>query len=222
MTQITYDKKETWKGFRPSPFARPRSVASSPARPVLKPLLASTAMAACLLCAGPSFAGEKTETTVTKTEWSTKESSTATTGSRVINFMEFDLNKDSVLSVDEVGKMLFKLFDADGNEVIDNNEFERRAVVTIMPIEKNTVVSYDFDGDGVADKTQYTYESFTRDTLLTRFDKNRDGLSPREFMGTDFMAADIDNDKFVDLKEWRGSYIASIDKENKANSRLNE
>jgi hypothetical protein len=161
-------------------------------------------------------------TSRTETHWKTEEHSLAATGTRVVNFMDFDMNKDGVLSRDEVGRMLFKLYDTDGNEVVDNIEYERRAVVTIMPMEKNTVVTYDFDGDGRPDETKYTYETFTRDTLLTRFDKNKDGLSPHEFMGMYFLSADVNDDKVVDLKEWQGSYNTVIDKANKENARFNK
>jgi hypothetical protein len=221
-------------------------------------LLASTALAACLLHAAPSLGDTVVHETVTETpgattvkktvtettpdstsvhttvttdqpgatktevHWNTEEHSMAATGARTINFMDFDLNKDGILSINEIGQMLFKFYDTDGNQVIDNNEYERRAVVTVLPMEKNTVVSYDFDGDGRPDETKYTYETFTRDTLLTRFDKNKDGLSPHEFTGLDFLAADVNHDKVIDLKEWQGSYIASIDKTNKENARFNK
>ena len=41
--------------------------------------------------------------------------------------------------------MLFKLFDQDGNEVIDNKEYEKRTVLTVVPMKKDTIVRYDFD-----------------------------------------------------------------------------
>lgn len=214
-------------------------------------LSATTAIAAFMLQMSPAFSetvtttettresptGITTKTTVTTDEpimaptstssttsstWTSEEHSTHVTGARVINFMDFDLVKDGLLSINEVGEMLFKLYDMDGNNVIDNIEYERRAVFTIMPMEKNTIVSYDFDGDGIADKTKYTQETFMKDTMLTRFDKNRDGLSPHEFMGTFFLAADINNDKAIDLQEWQGSYRPEIDKENRAKSPFNK
>lgn len=209
-----------------------------------KYLLASTALLACMLHTAPSFsatvvnetvtespAGTTVKKTVTETSgdssttetyWKTIETSLPAVGTRTFNFMDFDLNHDGVLSINEVGKMLFKLYDTDGNGVIDNNEYERRAVLTVVPMQKNTTVSYDLDGDGIADVTKYTYETFMQDTLLTRFDKNRDGLSPHEFTGLDFLAADVNHDKVIDLKEWQGSYIASIDKLNKENARFNK
>jgi hypothetical protein len=224
----------------------------------MRRLLASTALAACLLYALPAPADvtvketvtetpgsttvrktvtettpdsssthttvttQSPETTKTETRWRTEEHSASPTGTRVINFMEFDLNKDAILSISEIGQMLFKLYDTDGNQIIDNNEYERRSVVSVLPMEKNTVVSYDFDGDGRADETKYTYETFSRDTLLTRFDKNKDGLSPHEFMDMSFLSADVNHDKAIDLKEWQGSYTASIDKTNKENARFNK
>lgn len=208
-------------------------------------LLVSTALVALMLHTAPSFgdtmtskktvtetpAGTTTKqsvttessgTTRTETNWKTEERSIPATGSRIINFLDFDMNKDTILSINEIGEMLFKLYDTDGNNVIDNIEYDRRAVVTILPVEKNTVISYDFDGDGKADETKYTYETFMQDTLLTRFDMNRDGLSPREFTDLHFMAADVNNDKVVDLKEWQGSYIPSLDRKNKKEALFNK
>ncbi len=209
-----------------------------------KCLLVSTALLALMLHTAPSFGGtvvqetvtetpngtivEKTVTTgvpatvPTQTTWKSEERSTAATGARVVNFMDFDLNRDKILSINEIGKMLFQLYDTDGNEVIDNVEYDRRAVVTVMPMEKNTVVSYDFDGDGIADKTRYTYETFTRDTLLTKFDRNKDGLSPHEFMDMPFLTADANHDKGIVLTEWQGSYIPNLDKQNRAKGSVNK
>jgi hypothetical protein len=201
-----------------------------------KHLLASTALMVCMMQATPSFSETIThettketvttttrpETTKTEMTWETVEHSLPATGARIINFMDFDLNKDSILSINEIGKMLFKLYDTDGNEIIDNVEFERRAVVTVMPMHKDTVIYYDFDGDGRADVEKHTYETFLKDTLLTRFDKNMDGLSPHEFTGLYFISADVNHDKAIDLKEWQGSYNATIDKANKSKARFNK
>jgi len=139
-----------------------------------------------------------------------------------IKFLDFDINQDGVMSLDEIGRMLFKLYDGDGNEVLDNKEYERRNVLSVIPMEKNTVITYDFDGDGVADKTEYTFDNFMQETVLTKFDANKDGLSPHEFSDRSFMESDINNDKVIDLKEWQGSYIASIDIANKAKSQANK
>lgn len=164
---------------------------------------------------------DETVTTGT-TSWKTEEHSVPAAGARIINFIDFDLVKDGILSINEVGEMLFKLYDTDGNNVIDNIEYEHRAVITVMPMEKNTTVFYDFDGDGKTDETQHTYETFMQDTLLTRFDKNKDGLSPHEFMDMGFLKGDVNNDKVIDLKEWQGSYIPSIDKKNQEKALLNK
>lgn len=159
---------------------------------------------------------EQPGTTTTETRWRTTEH-----GVREINFVDFDVNRDSVLSANEIGELLFKLYDTDNNNVIDNNEYERRSVVTVMPVQKDTVVSYDFDGDGMPDATKHTYETFLQDTQLARFDKNNDGLSAHEFTGLDFLSADVNKDKAIDLKEWQGTYISSIDKANKTKARFN-
>lgn len=159
--------------------------------------------------------------TSSSTAWQTKEKVILPDGTRVISFMEFDANRDSILSRSEVGEKLFKLYDTDGNEVIDNIEYDRKAVITVHPIEKETVVTYDFDGDGLADQTQVTNEQFMRDTMLARFDENKNGLSAKEFMDRGFMEADINNDKVVDMKEFQASYNANIDKSLKTKAQVN-
>jgi len=138
-----------------------------------------------------------------------------------IRFLDLDLNADGIMSTNEIGEMLFKLYDTNGNNVIDNVEYDRRATITIQPIEQHTVVYYDLNGDGRADEVQHTYETFLRDTQLTRFDTNKNGLSPREFTELHFNSVDVNNDRMIDLPEWQGTYNAAIDKANKEAARFN-
>lgn len=140
----------------------------------------------------------------------------------VLRMEEFDLNHDDLLMMDEIGAVLFRIYDTDGNMVIDNMEYERPAVLTVTPMQTTTKVSYDFDGDGMADKEVYTYETFMKHSQLTRFDHNGNGLSPHEFAGMSFIEADIDNDHAIVQKEWQGLYIASIDKKNRQDAALNK
>ena len=158
----------------------------------------------------------------TTTSWSTTEKPIVKTGTRLVNLRDFDYNKNGVLSRAEAGAGLFKLYDTDGNEVLDNNEFKVRAIITLAPMSKETVISYDLDGDGLADQTKVTYETFVRDTMLSRFDASGDGLSPEEFTGREFIVADINNDKVVDEKEWQASYDHALDVQIKAKANVNQ
>lgn len=212
-------------------------------KPTFKNLMLSAAVTALVLGASSAMAATTSTTTTTtstttgkpvvttktqkdtvvsETHWSTTEKPVVPNGTRVVNFAEFDFNHDGILSRPEIGEMMFKVYDTDGNQVLDNNEFKRRAVLTVQPVEKTTVISYDFDGDGVIDQTQMTYEDFMRDTMLSRFDRNADGLSPEEFTGREFMVADINNDKGVDLSEFKASYNAAIDKQLQAKAQVNQ
>ena len=145
----------------------------------------------------------------------------ATPGTRLYTILDFDANNDLILSLDDVGVKLFDMYDTDGNDVIDNIEFDRRAVLTMAPMQQKTTVSYDFDGDGRADQVDTTMEVFQQRTGLSVFDHNGDGLSAREFTGRHFNEADINNDHAVDLKEWQGSYVAYIDAKNKEKAQFN-
>ncbi|MFN7112827.1 MAG: hypothetical protein ACK4PK_00530 [Alphaproteobacteria bacterium] len=149
-------------------------------------------------------------TTITKTRQILPE-----TGTRMVNFLDFDLNGDGILSTEEVGEMLFKLFDTDGNGLIDNVEFEKRNVMTVVPMEKETTVKYDFNNDGNPDKIEREHETFMEKTQLSRFDTMGGGLSPRDFVGKSFMQMDIDRSRFIELGEWRGAYDEAINKKNR-------
>ncbi len=212
----------------------------------IKYLLASTAILTCILYAAPSYSDtvvretvtespggtivkktvttEQPTTTVVKTEITTpgEEHIISGPGDHVMTFADFDLNHDGILSMNEVGKMMFKIYDIDGNGVIDNNEYERHTIVTLTPTEKTTITSYRVDDEGNADETKYTRESFMQDSRLSRFGSVKQGLSAHEFIGQDFMAVDVNRDHAIDLKEWQGTYIASIGRKNKINAETNK
>jgi len=137
------------------------------------------------------------------------------TGTRIVNFLDFDLNGDGLLSTQEVGEMLFKLFDGDGNALIDNVEFEKRNVMTVVPMQQETVVRYDFNNDGFPDKVERAHETFMEKTQLSRFDLAGGGMAPRDFVGKSFMRMDIDRSRFIELNEWRGAYDEAINRKNR-------
>lgn len=163
-----------------------------------------------------------TTTSETVTTHTTTEPGAVKPGTRVIHLEDFDTNGDHILSTREIGDVLFKLYDTDGNDVIDNNEYERPAVLTVAPVEKTTTIQYDFNNDGIADKEVTTYDQFMENTQLSRFDKNHDGLSAHEFTGKAFNIVDVDKSKAIEMKEWQGVYIASIDAKNHAEAELNK
>lgn len=147
--------------------------------------------------------------TITRTRQITPQS-----GTRVVNFMDFDLNGDGTLSTSEVGDMLFKLFDTDGNGIIDNVEFEKRNVMTVVPMEKTTVVKYYFDNGNTSEVVESDHEKFMEKTQLSRFDESGEGLSPRDFVGKTFQQMDINRSRGIELREWRGAYDEAINKKN--------
>ena len=128
-----------------------------------------------------------------------------------MNFADFDRNNDGQLSRVEVGEELFFIFDTDGNEVVDNLEYTRPMVVTIIPMEKSEVFSADFNDDGIADEETYNYEEFIQQSMLYKFDQNKNGLSARDFLNQVYWREiDDNNDKTIDLAEWKRAYIASL------------
>lgn len=163
---------------------------------------ATVLTAVTLLCAVTSQAETvTTRTTVTQTELPQGQK---------VDFKAFDVNRDGILSMEEVGERLFYLFDTDGNEVIDNIEFDRNAVLTIVPMEKETMRLVDFDDDGRTDVAAYDYDTFVQQSRLIMFDRDYDGLSAQEFIETGFLKLDADDSNAIELEEWKRVYADQI------------
>lgn len=127
-----------------------------------------------------------------------------------INFDDFDRDGNGILSMSEVGEHLFYIFDTDGNQVIDNIEFNNKRIITVAPMEKRTLTMVDVESatGSVVTKT-YDYEKFYSESGLSRFDKEGDGLSPAKFIGTSFLKLDKDGSKAIELDEWKAGYEIS-------------
>lgn len=132
-------------------------------------------------------------------------------GTKKVNFSAFDLNHDGRLSRSEVGTELFYIFDTDGNEVLDNIEYSKPMVLTIIAMEKHEITSVDFDDDGIADSTKFDSKDFFQKSMLSRFDKMHTGLSAEQFLNNRYYwSLDDNHDKVVDLKEFKTAYINAI------------
>lgn len=131
-------------------------------------------------------------------------------GANMVDMSVFDQNKDGVLSMQEVGEKLFEMFDQDGNEVIDNIEYKTNSVMTIAPMEMNTLTFVDYAGDGTVDRTEYTHDEFLKASQLTRFAGDLDGLSPEDLMKKPFAELDDNNDKVIDRQEWKEAYSGLV------------
>lgn len=127
-----------------------------------------------------------------------------------VDFMSFDANKDGVLGMREVGDVLFDAFDKDGNGAIDNNEYDEQSVYTIIPMEATKLTYTDYNNDGVDEKITLTKEEFLERSNLMRFDKDMDGLSPRDFMGSEVKAMDINHNNLIEKDEWVREYALKV------------
>ena len=179
----------------------------------LTKMLMATAGCAMLFTASPATA----DTVTTKTVVHQKDLPNV----KKTNFSAFDLNLDGTLSMKEVGTKLFYIFDTDGNEVIDNIEFDHKQVMTIIPMEKDTYTYIDWDNDGDTDQATFTYETFFKESGLMRFDDNMDGLSAADFIEYSFLELDDDNSKVIELNEWKEAYEQSSSPPNAEQERYN-
>lgn len=127
---------------------------------------------------------------------------------RTITVNELDLNQDGVLSRDEVGEKLFKVFDRDGNEVIDNIEMKTPSLLVFSHMEKKVIEIVDYRDQ--SEEKSVTVEEFLEESKLSRFDKDKDGLSPLDFLRTPFNQVNVKRDGVIDLYEWKRAYAAIV------------
>lgn len=165
-------------------------------------------------------AGQTDEILIRETETSITTGPQDMPGMNRVNFMDFDLNQDGVLSQSEVGEKLYRLFDLDGNQVIDNKEMETISVLTIIPMEKETieVENYPLTGE---EKVSISTEEFMKTSKLIAYDKQKDGLTPLDFLGKKFNQVDVKNDKVIDLEEWKRAYEELTKKPHEESFRYN-
>ena len=82
--------------------------------------------------------------------------------------------------------------------------------MTVIPLQKKELTLVDFDDDRVVDITKYSSEDFGKVSMLNRFDKDNNGLSPEEFIGESYIMMDTNRDHAIDIIEWRSAYVSSL------------
>jgi hypothetical protein len=165
---------------------------------LMKPAAVTAAL--FLACNGSARADTVVITTITT------ETPQHVENANMIEMSAFDRNEDGILSMKEVGDKLFDVFDRDGNRVIDNVEFTKNSLLTIAPMEKETITYVDYNAQCLGGKITYTREGFMKASQLVRFADDIDGLSPEEFMDKSFLALDDNDDKAIDREEWQEAY----------------
>ncbi|MCB9988043.1 MAG: hypothetical protein H6868_01775 [Rhodospirillales bacterium] len=127
-----------------------------------------------------------------------------------INLEKFDSNQDGVFERDEIGETLFRLFDRDGNKVIDNIEMKRPRIMTFTPMERKTMEIVEYRTDDKPVKETVSRQEFLQQSGLSRFDEGKDGLSPLDFIGKSFYQVNVHKDGVIDMYEWKRAYAEMV------------
>lgn len=138
------------------------------------------------------------------------KSTTVVTAPAQMSILTYDLNNDGMLSASEIGNKLFYQFDRDGNESLDNIEWNKPVMVNLAPMETISVTKMDIDGDGIDDDEVVKVDIFMEATGLSRFDNDGNGLSPREFTGKSVLEMDTDKSGLIEMKEWKKAYTMRV------------
>lgn len=121
--------------------------------------------------------------------------------------LTYDVNGDGKVSMEEVADRLFYQLDVDGNEVLDNIEWDKPHVIAGIPFETVTVTKVDVDGDGVVEAEAVNVDVFMEQTGLEKFDNDGNGLSAHEFTGKSVLEMDTDGSGVIEKKEWESAYL---------------
>lgn len=132
------------------------------------------------------------------------------TNRQIVNFDQFDLNNDGVLERDEIGETLFRMFDKDGNEVIDNIEMKTPNIIVFSDMAKTKTETVKYRDPSRPTKQTVSHEDFMQASKLARFDKDKDGLSPLDFLEKSFYQVNVKDDGVIDLYEWKRAYASYV------------
>ena len=116
-----------------------------------------------------------------------------------------------MLEPEEVGEKLFYQYDLDGNETLDNIEFNKELMVNFAPVEETRVFFVDYNNDGVLESEEVKQDVVMARTGLDRFDTDGDdGVTAREFIGQSFLQLDTDDSGMIEMREWKRVYMEKM------------
>lgn len=169
-----------------------------------KTLMAMTALG--LLLAGQQVADAKTVYYTTGYVTHTYEVDLTKPLNAELN--TFDGNNDGVYSTLDAADQLFRIYDRDKNQLIDNVEYVTAAPIVLekqmfVPV-KNTYQFMDAAGNV---HTSTSYDSFLVETGLSQYVNA--GASPKEIFGKTINLLDKNKDGMIGVVEWRKAYLSS-------------
>ena len=115
----------------------------------------------------------------------------------------FDMNKDNVITVEEVSQTLFNTFDADRNRALEDFEYNNTIKINLRDFPQDDY-TYEFDN-----KT-YSYTQFTELTQINLFDDYNNGLKGQDLLNESFFQLDKNENGYITFEEWHDAYLNAV------------
>lgn len=125
-------------------------------------------------------------------------------------FYYYSPNHKAIVSGADLNDDIISLWDTNNNNVIDNQEYYKGALIVYEPTEYTKRTYMDIDADGIPELTKEEYT--VRLTQMPEYAKlnadKKEGLTLYEFTGVGFQDADNDNDNQVSYDELKTAFYA--------------
>lgn len=133
---------------------------------------------------------------------------TTTVVTHPVTFYYYDTAHHNIVANAELTEQIFKIWDTDNNNVIDNHEYYNNAMVMYEPVEYSKRTYQDIDLDGLPEltKEEYTIRLQKLPGYATINTDKKEGVSVYEFTGFGFQAADLDDNNTVSYDELKKAF----------------
>jgi Ca2+-binding EF-hand superfamily protein len=120
-------------------------------------------------------------------------------------FNNWDLNGNGVVETNEFSQSLRKLWDSNENDTIEVAEWNMYSSIWLK--KTTSFKKFDYNRDNSISKKELI-QGIAEDSIITTWDKNKDGLKLDEFCHMAFTIWDNNNNGYIDILEWSVNWFS--------------